>query len=229
MVRQVEKTENQTTGNWETDEEVVHVYDGWNRIATFEPQGSSLSLQTSYLWGIDLSGSMQGAGGVGGLLKEGDLHATYDANGNIMQKLHGTGAVVMSVDYDPFGNIVEGTFVGEYGFSTKPLIRDIDWYYYGFRYYDPVTGRWPSRDPIGENGGINLYGMVGNNPVNRLDLLGLVDCCGDEELQSGNVCCDGTQHRRQKRKACCGSDYITMGPNQGCRGGSAYDRGENAA
>jgi len=33
---------------------------------------------------------------------------------------------------------------------------------YGFRYYDPVTGRWPSRDLIGENGGLNLYGMVGN-------------------------------------------------------------------
>ncbi len=46
-------------------------------------------------------------------------------------------------------------------------------YYYGFRYYDPVTGRWPSRDPIGEAGGLNLYGMVGNNPVNYWDYLGL--------------------------------------------------------
>ena len=36
-----------------------------------------------------------------------------------------------------------------------------------------MTGRWPSRDPIGERGGINLYGMVGNNAVNRLDVLGL--------------------------------------------------------
>ena len=46
--------------------------------------------------------------------------------------------------------------------------------YYAYRYYDPVTGRWPSRDPIGEMGGINLYGFVGNNAVNWLDLLGLV-------------------------------------------------------
>ncbi len=45
--------------------------------------------------------------------------------------------------------------------------------YYGYRYYDPVTGRWPSRDPIGEEGGINLYGMVGNDSVNRWDVLGL--------------------------------------------------------
>ena len=45
--------------------------------------------------------------------------------------------------------------------------------YYGYRYYDPVTGRWPSRDPIGERGGVNLYGFVGNDVVNRWDYLGL--------------------------------------------------------
>jgi RHS repeat-associated protein len=54
--------------------------------------------------------------------------------------------------------------------ATKPAsgVR-----YYGYRYYDPVTGRWPSRDPIGERGGINLYGMVGNDPVTKSDKLGL--------------------------------------------------------
>jgi RHS repeat-associated protein len=45
--------------------------------------------------------------------------------------------------------------------------------YYGFRYYLPKLGRWPSRDPIGEKGGVNLYGFVGNNGVNRTDYLGL--------------------------------------------------------
>ncbi len=45
--------------------------------------------------------------------------------------------------------------------------------YYGFRYYNPSTGRWLSRDPMGEQGGVNLYGMVGNDPVNDIDPLGL--------------------------------------------------------
>jgi hypothetical protein len=45
--------------------------------------------------------------------------------------------------------------------------------YYGYRYYDPKTGRWPSRDPIEEEGGINLYGFVGNVGTNSIDVLGL--------------------------------------------------------
>jgi RHS repeat-associated protein len=44
---------------------------------------------------------------------------------------------------------------------------------YLYRYYDPVTGRWPSRDPIGEQGGVNLYGFVGNDGVSRSDVFGL--------------------------------------------------------
>ncbi len=45
--------------------------------------------------------------------------------------------------------------------------------YYGFRYYNPQTGRWLSKDPLAERGGVNLYGMIGNNAVNEVDYLGL--------------------------------------------------------
>lgn len=55
------------------------------------------------------------------------------------------------------------------------------YYYYGYRYYDPLTGRWPSRDPIGERGGVNLYGFVNNDGLNGIDRLGMreqsVDDC----------------------------------------------------
>jgi len=50
--------------------------------------------------------------------------------------------------------------------------------YYGYRYYDPKTGRWPSRDPIEERGGINLCVFAANNGVNGIDRLGLV--CEEE-------------------------------------------------
>jgi uncharacterized protein RhaS with RHS repeats len=75
-------------------------------------------------------------------------------------------------------------------------------YYYGYRFYDPETGRWPSRDPIGERGGVNLYGFVGNDPVRRWDYLGLyIDndgnilsgppqpCKSDEEKDDFGECC----------------------------------------
>jgi RHS repeat-associated protein len=43
---------------------------------------------------------------------------------------------------------------------------------YGYRYYDPLTGRWPSRDPIEEASGVNLYQFVFNRPILSFDLLG---------------------------------------------------------
>jgi RHS repeat-associated protein len=43
---------------------------------------------------------------------------------------------------------------------------------YLYRYYDPLTGRWPSRDPIEERGGLNLYGFLSNSSIKRVDYLG---------------------------------------------------------
>lgn len=54
-------------------------------------------------------------------------------------------------------------------------------HHFGFRYYDPVTGRWPSRDPIGEEGGVNLYGALANNPISQVDFLGLQDVPPQED------------------------------------------------
>ena len=59
--------------------------------------------------------------------------------------------------------------------------------YYGYRFYDPETGRWPSRDPIEEAGGMNLYGFVGNGGVNAWDVLGKVTygCCDAVTITEG--------------------------------------------
>ena len=46
---------------------------------------------------------------------------------------------------------------------------------YGKRYYDPLTGRWISKDPLGETGGLNLYGFVGNDAIDLSDRLGMVE------------------------------------------------------
>jgi len=61
--------------------------------------------------------------------------------------------------------------------GLSPCVTD-----YGYRYYDPVTGRWPSRDPIGERGGVNLYGFVGNDGIKKWDFIGLVSDNDEPEL-----------------------------------------------
>jgi RHS repeat-associated protein len=105
-------------------------------------------------------------------------HPTYDGNGNVSEYLDSSGQVTAHFEYDPFGNtVVASGSIGlfDYRFSTKPRDSETGLFYYGYRYYDPHTGRWPSRDPVEESGGVNLYGFVGNNGVGKWDILGL---CG---------------------------------------------------
>jgi RHS repeat-associated protein len=164
------------------------LYDGWNPISEFSGSadtGGTITRTKSYTWGTDLSGTPQGAGGVGGLLAvivhsgftNCAYYPSYDGNGNIVAwTLEGTPAPVSRREYDAFGNtlVEQGVAPSAYGFSTKMQDVETGLYYYGYRYYDPVTGRWLSRDPIEERGGINLYGFVGNNSISTTDYLGLI-------------------------------------------------------
>jgi RHS repeat-associated protein len=54
-------------------------------------------------------------------------------------------------------------------------------HYYGYRYYSPELGRWPSRDPIGEQGGRHLYSFTGNNAIGRIDAFGLFTVTFEED------------------------------------------------
>ncbi len=60
-------------------------------------------------------------------------------------------------------------------FSTKYNDSETGLLYYGYRFYDPITGRWLNRDPIEETGGFNLYAIADNGPLNSHDWLGLCD------------------------------------------------------
>jgi RHS repeat-associated protein len=80
-------------------------------------------------------------------------------------------------DYGPFGELIRATgpyaAANSYRFSTKPQDVDTGHLYYNYRPYSTKIGRWLTRDPIGEKGGVNLYGFLGNNGVTRYDVLGL--------------------------------------------------------
>jgi RHS repeat-associated protein len=126
---------------------------------------------------------MQGAGGVGGLLgvkgTDGVVHfASYDGNGNVMGLVDGTsGQISAQYEYGPFGEVVRVSGVlakaNPFRFSTKYLDGETGLLYYGHRYYSSDLGRWLSRDPIEEHGGLALYAFAVNSAINGFDLLGL--------------------------------------------------------
>lgn len=168
-----------------------YLYDGWNLIAEYSaPSATStnLTLRAVHTWGADLSGSLQGAGGVGGLLSTelkspaATCYPAYDGNGNVSAWVNTSGALLDRREYSPFGQLIAHYKFGSsatldrlrYGFSTKYNDPESGLLYYGYRFYDPATGRWPSRDPIGEKGGVNLYSFNTNKSINAIDLFGLV-------------------------------------------------------
>jgi RHS repeat-associated protein len=162
------------------------VYDGWNivydRMEEWYDAGWERYRDLDFFWGRDLSGTLQGAGGVGGLVAvsiDGQYYfPCYDNLGNVVAYVDEAGTKVASYTYDAFGQIVSssGTMmrhVFPHRFSTKWYDGDAEMIDYGYRWYWPLLGKWLNRDPIGEEGGENLYGFCGNNGVFSIDVFGL--------------------------------------------------------
>ncbi|PWQ94300.1 DUF1566 domain-containing protein [Leucothrix arctica] len=89
-----------------------------------------------------------------------------------------TGVVVKRMTYDSFGNVLSDTnptLTIPFGFAGGLQDVDTGFVRFGYRDYDPETGRWTARDPIGFAGGdSNLYGYVLNDPINFVDQDGLL-------------------------------------------------------
>ncbi len=166
---------------WSLDTELRFLYDGWNPILELCTTGE-LPASTARTWGLDLSGTLQGAGGVGGLLAthlSGQVNAfMYDGNGNVSEALRvSNGNIEAHYEYDPFGGTTASSgswaSANPFRFSTKHFDGESSLYYYGLRSYSPRMGRWISRDPIGEKGGANLSRWVNNCGIANHDPVGL--------------------------------------------------------
>ena len=154
---------------WDPTNEVDYIYDGRRVIQERNVLGTGLPT-ASYTRGLDLSGSLEGAGGIGGLLARSSgyssgnwtSHAYYhaDGNGNITCLIDTNQSVVASYRYDPFGNTLSqsGSLADDntYRFSSKEIHSNSGMYYYGYRFYDPSLQRWVNRDPLGSVGGVDI-------------------------------------------------------------------------
>ncbi|WP_185206331.1 DUF4123 domain-containing protein [Sphingomonas sp. NBWT7] len=113
------------------------------------------------------------------LLRDGDalFHYHCDPAGTPQRLTGGDGSIVWEVDADPFGGVRPRVAALAQPLRMPGQYCDDEFglalHYNRFRFYDPAIGRYISPDPIGIAGGLNLYGYVGNDPVNRADPLGL--------------------------------------------------------
>ena len=107
------------------------------------------------------------------------FYPVMNDHGDVMALLDATGSnIVARYAYDPWGNVLAATGpatdICPFRWQTKYFDNETGLYYFGYRFFDSLTGRWLSRDPLAENGGVNLYTFCGNDPVNGVDGLGLV-------------------------------------------------------
>ncbi len=167
---------------WQTLETHTFVWDGNNIVLEKVDFADGTTRTFEYFWGMDKSGTEQGAGGVGGLLAvsiDGAFFIPcYDHNGNIVRYIAENGSDAAQYTYDPYGNVIEalGALAEQFpfGFSTKYHDRETGLVSYLMRFYNPPDGRWLNRDPIEEQGGENLYAFCRNNGVSNIDAYGLV-------------------------------------------------------
>ena len=156
------------------------IWDDYNIIV----ENVGASNETHNVWGLDLNGTIQGAGGVGGLLaveRSGAVaFPVYDANGNITEYVSGGGEILSHREYSSFGRelVHTGSDDFTYRFSTKPYCKKTGMVEFQLRRYRPWCGRWMNRDAIEEEGGLNLYGFSANIPIRYYDILGLTCTIG---------------------------------------------------
>jgi RHS repeat-associated protein len=209
--RRISKVVSNWTGSaWTRVLHEKYVYDGWKLIAVLN--GTNNTMIRSFIWGNDLSGTMQGAGGVGGLLSMNDtavgIHfAAYDGNGNVTALAKASDGSSSAVyEYSAFGETIRASGVAaaanRFQFSTKFADEESGFVYYGYRYYRPVGGEWLNRDPINELGhrtllamatsrirpdAANLYEFVHNNPVSMVDKDGRIGWVGGGAIVGAGV------------------------------------------
>lgn len=158
----------QDRGIWQPTEQYLYLYDGQNEIGATDSSGNILQLR---VLGITPHAEI---GAAIAIEIEGKTYAPiHDLFGNVAALVSPDGQICQSYRYDSFGNHTATTNLSNpWKFASKRQDQT-GLIFFGRRYFDPAAGRWTTPDPIGFQGGINLYSFVENNPLAHLDLYGL--------------------------------------------------------
>jgi len=161
-------------------------YDGLSRrVRIVEKTNGNVISDKRFLWeGTQIAEERDSTGGTvnkrffaqGAQISGTAYYYTRDHLGSIREMTDSTGTnIVARFDYDPYGRrtLVSGTDLADFGFTGHYYHQASGLHLTLYRAYDANLGRWLSRDPIGEKGGLNLYAYVGDDPVNNIDPFGL--------------------------------------------------------
>jgi len=150
-------------------------YDGNSPYADYTVDGSTLTQTAIYQPGIGRSFDPTDPAATE------YYHTDLIGTTRLMTDTPGLGTspnVVSESSFTAFGEQIGGTaqrygYAGEWGYQTDPATDGFSFLHVGARYYDPATGRFLQRDPIGIRGGLNVYAYVEARPTNGVDSEGL--------------------------------------------------------
>ena len=162
------------SGTWVPTNVTRYIYDG---SLVIQERDTNNNVLVTYTRGLDLSGRLRSAGGIGGLLARTDTNATTyyhsDGSGNITALIDGSQNIVARYEYDAYGRLVGmwGSLAASnlYRFSSKETHVNSGLIYYLYRFYDPNLQRWLNRDPMGERSDPNLYRAMANDAEGMYD------------------------------------------------------------
>lgn len=168
----------------DTEKKTTFQYDGLNRRAVMVETEGTQSKTTTFLWnGTDLLIAQAGSE-IKSYYPQGEIHGeeslycVCDRLGSVRETVNQDHLITSRMTYKAYGETKTHLppLIGkapDYRYAGLFFHEQSGLYLAVFRAYDPSAGRWISRDPIGEDGGVNLYTYVASDPINNDDSLGL--------------------------------------------------------